>query len=72
MDREAATLEVKARLNIVDVIGRYIPLERSGRNYKGLCPFHRENQKNNSIIVLVVMLKAISLVLSCTWKVGTL
>lgn len=42
MDREAATLEIKARLNIVDVIGRYIPLERSGRNYKGLCPFHRE------------------------------
>lgn len=42
MDREAATLEIKARLNIVDVVGRYIELERSGRGYKGLCPFHRE------------------------------
>lgn len=42
MDRETATQEIKARLNIVDVIGRYISLERTGRGYKGLCPFHHE------------------------------
>ncbi len=42
MDWETATQEIKARLNIVDVIGRYISLERTGRGYKGLCPFHHE------------------------------
>ncbi len=34
--------EIKARSNIVDVIGRYVNLKRAGNNYKGLCPFHNE------------------------------
>ncbi len=34
--------EVKARVNIVDVIARYTPLKRAGSIYKGLCPFHSE------------------------------
>lgn len=42
MDRETATQEIKSRLNIVDLVSRYISLERSGQTYKGLCPFHRE------------------------------
>ena len=29
--------------NIVDVIGRYIKIERYGINYKACCPFHKEN-----------------------------
>ncbi len=28
--------------NIVDVVGDYVSLRRSGANYKGLCPFHNE------------------------------
>lgn len=36
------TDEIKERLDIVDFIGRYIDLKKSGRNYKGLCPFHHE------------------------------
>ncbi len=28
--------------NIVDVIGSYFPLKKSGSNYKALCPFHQE------------------------------
>ena len=28
--------------NIVDVIGEYVDLKRSGSSFKGLCPFHNE------------------------------
>lgn len=34
--------EVLARVDILDVIGEYVRLERKGRNYLGLCPFHQE------------------------------
>ncbi len=34
--------ELKARLDIVDVISDYVELKRAGQNYKGLCPFHAE------------------------------
>lgn len=41
--------EVKSRLNIIDVIGEKVPLKKSGRNFKGLCPFH--NEKTPSFMV---------------------
>ena len=34
--------EVRARLNIEDVIGDYVQLKRAGRNFKGLSPFSGE------------------------------
>ncbi|MFP3975165.1 MAG: DNA primase [Dehalococcoidia bacterium] len=34
--------EVKQRLDVVEVISDYISLQKSGRNYRGLCPFHTE------------------------------
>ncbi|PIR42833.1 DNA primase [candidate division WWE3 bacterium CG_4_9_14_0_2_um_filter_35_11] len=34
--------EVKSKINIVDLIGTYTPLKQSGKNHKGLCPFHSE------------------------------
>ncbi len=36
------TDEIKARIDIVDFISRYVPLQRSGRLYRALCPFHQE------------------------------
>lgn len=41
--------EIKARCNIVDVIGRCVNLKKSGSNYKGVCPFH--NEKTPSFVV---------------------
>ena len=38
----AVTDDIKARLNIMDVVAAHVPLQRSGRSYKGLCPFHSE------------------------------
>jgi DNA primase len=41
--------EIRARLNIEDVIGEYVQLKRAGRNYKGLSPF--SNEKTPSFMV---------------------
>jgi DNA primase len=36
------TDEVRRRVNILEVVSSHVTLRRSGRNYKGLCPFHSE------------------------------
>ncbi len=30
-------------VDIVDLVSKYVRLEKSGKNYKGLCPFHHED-----------------------------
>lgn len=42
-------VSLKERADIVDIIGQYIELKRSGSNYKACCPFHKE--KTPSFIV---------------------
>ncbi len=34
--------EIRGRVDLVDLIGRYVPLKRAGERWKGLCPFHQE------------------------------
>ena len=34
--------EVRARADIVDVIGEIVPLRKSGKEFKACCPFHEE------------------------------
>ena len=41
--------DIKDKLDVVAVIGEYISLQKTGRNFKGLCPFHGE--KTPSFIV---------------------
>lgn len=41
--------EIKRKIDIVEFIGSFITLKKAGRNYKAVCPFHRE--KSPSFVV---------------------
>lgn len=42
MDLSEAKEEIRQHLDIAEVIGQYVRLERAGTRLKGLCPFHQE------------------------------
>jgi DNA primase len=43
MSGKADLQAVKERLDIVTIISRYLSLSKSGSNYKGNCPFHKDD-----------------------------
>lgn len=41
--------EIRQSVDIVDVIGNYLSLQKKGRNYVSLCPFHDDSHPSMSI-----------------------
>ena len=49
MARSGGIEEVRARADILEIIGAQVRLRRAGRNYVGLCPFHEEKTPSFSV-----------------------
>ena len=43
--------EIQQKNDILDVVSQYVKLEKRGRNYIGLCPFHDEKTPSFSVSV---------------------
>ena len=41
--------QIRDRIDLLDVISRYVTLTKTGQNYKGLCPFHSEKSPSFSV-----------------------
>lgn len=41
--------QIRSSVDIVDVIGSYIPLSKRGKGYWGICPFHDDNNPSMSV-----------------------
>lgn len=48
---EAKISEILQSVDIVDVISLYLPLEKKGKDYKAICPFHNDTNPSMSISV---------------------
>lgn len=41
--------EIREKIDIVDLIGEYVPLVQKGRNFFGVCPFHNDTNPSMSV-----------------------
>ncbi|MFZ3218730.1 MAG: DNA primase [Rhodoferax sp.] len=41
--------ELLSRVDVVEIVGRYVPLKKGGANFMGLCPFHGEKSPSFSV-----------------------
>jgi DNA primase len=39
---QAVLDDIRAAVDIVDLVGRFVNLRKAGSHWKGLCPFHAE------------------------------
>ncbi len=46
----SSTDEIKARIDIVDLVSETVKLRRTGKNYTGFCPFH-PNSRTPAFVV---------------------
>ena len=46
---EEAVAQIKERLDIYDVVSKYVALKKAGSNYIGLCPFHQDKNPSMSV-----------------------
>ena len=41
--------ELLSRIDVVEIVGRYVQLKKGGANFMGLCPFHGEKSPSFSV-----------------------
>lgn len=49
MNNQDIISEIRRKSDIVDIIGEKIPLEKRGKNYFGVCPFHDDTNPSMSV-----------------------
>lgn len=42
-------INIQRSVNIVDIIGEYVTLQKKGRNFVGICPFHDDHSPSMSV-----------------------
>jgi len=46
---QSAKEKIKSTVDIVDFIGQFVRIQKAGKNYMGLCPFHPEKDPSFTV-----------------------